>query len=66
MPTCDLCDESAEKLFECKECNTNFCATCGDPSLQLCDYCLEDNEDEEDEEDTKAYIEDDDYVVDNY
>jgi hypothetical protein len=47
LPTCDLCDEKAEKLYLCKECESRFCSNCGDTTLMVCEYCQEDDEDEE-------------------
>jgi hypothetical protein len=46
MSLCELCEERAEKLFRCKECDSKFCSSCGDPNLRICDYCQEDGEDE--------------------
>lgn len=48
MPICEICEENAEMLFRCKNCNLNVCSNCGDPSSQVCDFCQEEATFEED------------------
>ena len=41
---CDVCGEEVDKVYECKECGTMFCADCGNPKKMLCSFCLEEEE----------------------
>jgi len=44
MPTCDICEEEAEKVYKCKKCGEEFCDDCGSASQMLCEYCREEEE----------------------
>jgi hypothetical protein len=47
MPTCDICDKEVDKVYKCKSCDVDFCASCGSSKDLLCDYCSEPEEEED-------------------
>jgi hypothetical protein len=41
MPSCDFCGTDRVKTYECKECDKEFCVSCGKSHKNICNNCFE-------------------------
>ena len=51
MPVCDICGESEDSLYRCKQCGARFCEWCGSIDDKLCSNCFDEEEDDTDYKD---------------
>jgi predicted ATP-dependent serine protease len=58
VPVCDICGETEDRLYKCKQCGARFCEWCGSIDDSLCSNCFDEEDDDEYEEDDEEYGED--------